>query len=184
MRVSCTTNRSARVARRRLARGDSADYGGETLRVGATSCVVAMLIDGFLDDTVEIITSDSIYPWPLSFFAVIDGRISRYWEIGVRETHHGAFYVLGYPELVRDPMFLTELIDTSDGVALEVHRRWTIRLDREFTLPELGAAPVLRDRWVQCPACADAWEVLDDAGVIVCPTCSGKFNSPFAPESP
>lgn len=143
-----------------------------------------MLIDEFLDDAVEIITADSIYPWPLSFFAVIDGRISRYWEFGVHESSHGDYYVLGYPELVRDRMFLTHLIDTSDEAALEVHRRWGHRLDREFTRPELGAASVLQDRWVQCPACADAWEVLDDAGVIVCPTCSGEFNSPFAPGSP
>jgi hypothetical protein len=106
---------------------------------------------------------------------VIDNRLSRYWLYGesilrTAETA-GRPPMLSFPEWINDIYFFENIVN-SVGEAGSVWRKYREKMELEFAPPSLKrTAIVLKDNWVQCEVCAEAWQANADDEVAVCPSC-------------
>ncbi|MGQ0628611.1 MAG: hypothetical protein ACT4PL_10990 [Phycisphaerales bacterium] len=131
----------------------------------------------------RIDSGSGMFPAPL--FDVIDGRVSRYWwfstiknEYPQSKDDYPINAVWAYRDLVLSDEFETALIG-GEQQAVARFRRYCAVLDREFPNPSIKErAELLKDHWVQCPRCSDAWPAPSDFGMIDCPKCGLLCHNP------
>lgn len=176
MKVMCIYNTPTdSLARKRRAYGLSSecDYG---LVIGAAYTVFGVWMNG---DEFDYGIGVRGYTYPADLFDVIDPRCSRHWELS-RPVINGVQYaVFAYNEIARDYKYYEALVDDDEGIMAQ-HVNWLERFENEFQQEGLATATRLKDSWLQCPKCSDAWLVGLEDGVVKCPSCRAALNNPLA----
>ena len=122
------------------------------------------------------------------FFKILDPRFSRHWllegnrqwEEDFASKNPGLPRLITFKEWARTgSLFYENLIDGEprESALFEKYMRL---MDLEFACPEFQKLAIhLRDSWVQCPLCDDAWEANTYDELLECPTCFQIILSPL-----
>lgn len=133
-----------------------------------------------------LVGEDPPYSAPAELFDIADARISRHWyyEQGILEMFPPEYGTVlracaGYREYVVDPEHVLGVVEARPG-HLRIFREWKRILDMEFPHPDItDSAGVLGENWVQCPFCADGWEVEPANGMTECTGCGKLLRNPL-----
>ena len=178
MRVRCvTTSRSAVPEQilRDAGVGTAPEF--NAVKVGTTYTVYAIL--QYSNESWYFL-STMAWAVPSRLFEIIDPSVSRYWQAGEFDADAigQRIYLLGYPGLQSRTHF--ERLIEGDPEERAIFERWADLLDYEFPDPSVKSiARHLKDEWVQCDSCADAWLVSRDVGLVRCPACGTVQNNPL-----
>jgi hypothetical protein len=122
--------------------------------------------------------SDSVpSSYPHQFFKIVDSRISQY--CGMYKKSKKGQLLITFKEWALENSFYSNLIDREPR-ELEIFRTYKRLMLLEFPDPKLKIqGQILKDNWVMCPECNEAWEVFDNSGILICPKCSKYQNNPL-----
>jgi hypothetical protein len=162
----------------------------DDLLVGKKYLVYAMEIDSngklfyYLINEKQKKTSGCPFwnPYPSELFSIIDHRISRYWTFNNYIDAEDKTYskkIFAIPEWSTDPVdFYTKFLD-NDFQIVNIFNTYKEKMDLEFP-DEYNKkyAVLIKDKWLQCSQCDEAWSDDSTLAMVRCPGCGGILNNP------
>jgi hypothetical protein len=140
----------------------------------------------YKEEFCYLIFNEQGYPfWYLSkVFLVVDRKISKYWYVDFSEDQEIVFW--GYFELVNHPYHNNDLMKENidnliekEEEALEIFYKRKKEMDLEFADNSIEEkATIIKDKWLMCPKCIDAWESNSTFGMVECPKCKTIMHNP------
>ena len=127
-----------------------------------------------------LIEEDNLLPlWhPPSLFAVVCDRVSRYWRLANWSNSERYFVVISYPEITESPEAFDSLAN-GDREARNAFRERKQLAELEFPDSSIQeVAHLVEGDWLQCPFCADAWQLKSLDALVKCPACGKISNNP------
>ena len=188
MLVRCTSNDLRSVAahsplRQELGRWFDTDSNLLPLRVGGLYVLYGLHVkDGwlryFLADEDYTATQYPLPYFPV-FFDVVDRRMSRCWAVGHEySVERPSDLLVTFTEWADEPSFYERLIDGEHEVR-GIFRERREFMDLEFASPSVSdSAENVKDDWLLCSRCGDAWESNTVLGMVRCPKCTVVLLNP------
>ena len=104
---------------------------------------------------------------------VVDRRLSRYWVFGSPyDKKDTSKCIISFPEWANDKYFFQGIIEGKAASNIWINYKKLIEL--EYAFENKIKAIDLKENWIQCAICLDAWQVADDFlknELVKCPSC-------------
>jgi hypothetical protein len=180
MRVKCINRGGAALLEADILAGNfrTSTFGGVT--VGQTYVVYGLLVwKSSLDYLIQA-DNGSPYWVPASLFEITSKNLSRLWQFN--SWHQDGQYVAiaTFSIFVNSRKGL-EALACLEPTAVNDFQYFKEMADLEFPIDVIDETAIsLKDNWIQCVSCSDAWESQSFLALVRCPSCGRTMNNPRA----
>ncbi len=121
-------------------------------------------------------------PYPDNCFSIVDHKISHHWIFNNYLDSENTSYdkkIFAIPEWAINPInFYTKLVDNDPGT-IDTFLKYKKYMELEFPNTKITAkALLLKENWLQCSKCNEAWEDFSNLGMVQCENCKEILHNP------